>query len=162
MTTAEATIKLRELIGEARVAMATTSTPAGELHSRPLTIGSIDDDGTFRFLVDATASWVTGLRHADPINLAITNDDDKVWLSVAGTIRVAEDPATVHRLWSPEGERFFPGGVDDPNLRVLVVDPTTAEYWDAPASRIERLAMKASSLLGRHADPGRSGSIDLH
>ena len=161
MTTAAATIKIRELIGDARVAMVTTVTPAGELHSRPLTIGAVDDDGTFRFLVDAKASWVGGLRYGDAINLAITNDDDKVWVSVAGTVSVTDDRATAHRLWSPEAEPYFPDGVDDPNLRVLEVQPTTAEYWDAPASRIERLVVKAGSLFGRQPTPGERGSIDL-
>lgn len=141
--------------------MATTVTPAGELHSRPLTIGAIDDDGTFRFLVDASASWVGGLRHGEAMNLAITNDDDKVWVSVAGTASVTDDRAAAHRLWNSEAERFFSGGVDDPNLRVLELDPTTAEYWDAPSSRIERLAVKAGSLLGRQGSSGESGSIDL-
>ncbi len=161
MTTAEATIKLRELIGDVRVAMATTVTPAGELHSRPLTIGAIDDDATFRFLVDGSASWVSGLRHGEAMNLAITNDDDRVWLSVAGTVSITDDQAAAHRLWGPEAEQFFPDGLDDPNLRVLEVTPSTAEYWDAPSSTIARLAVKAGSLIGRQATPGESGSIDL-
>lgn len=161
MTTADATIKLRELIGEAEVAMATTAAPSGELHSRPLTLDTIDDNGAFQFLVDANASWVAGLRHRDAINLAITNDDDKVWLSVAGTVLVTEDRAAAHRLWRPEYERYFPEGVDAPNLRVLIVEPTTAEYWDVPSSRIERLAVKANSLLGRDQSAGASGSLDL-
>ena len=161
MTTAQAIIKLRELIGESNVAMATTGTPAGELHSRPLTLGSIDDDGTIQFLVDIGAAWVAGLRHGDAINLSITNDDDKVWVSIAGTASVVEDRATAHRLWSPEYDTFFTDGLDSPTLRVLVVDPSTAEYWDAPSSRIERLAVKANALLGRQGGPGESGTLDL-
>jgi hypothetical protein len=126
--------------------------------------------------VDSTGIGVMAgaLRRLEPVGgrLELRHGDSEVVASVHGEIDadncrefgalLLEDTAGPHRLWSPEGDRFFPGGVDDPNLRVLVVDPTTAEYWDAPASRIERLAMKASSLLGRHADPGRSGSIDLH
>ncbi len=141
--------------------MATTATPAGELHSRPLTIGSIDDDGTVRFLVDAQASWVAGLRHGDSMNLAVTNNDDSVWVSIAGEASISEDQATTHRLWNPAAEAFFPGGLDDPNLRVLELTPSTAEYWDAPSSTIERLAIMAGALVGRKSSPGESGSIDL-
>lgn len=45
MTTSDAIIELRELIGDARIGMLTTVAPSGEPHSRPLTIGEVDDRG---------------------------------------------------------------------------------------------------------------------
>lgn len=161
MATADAIIKLRELVGETKVVMVTTGTPGGELHSRPLTLGSIEDDGTMTFLIDSRAAWVSGLHHMEPINASIANDDDKVWVSVAGKARVGEDRATVHRIWNPAAEAFFPDGVESDNLRILHLEPSTVEYWDAPASRVARLAFMASSLLGRSTDPGESGTLDL-
>ena len=161
MPTADAIIKLRELIGDSRVAMVTTGTPGGELHSRPLTLGSVDDDGSLVFLVDKRADWVSGLQHGEAVNASVSNDDDKVWVSMAGRARLGEDRATIDRVWNPAAEAFFDEGIDSPHLRVLTVEVTTVEYWDAPASRVARLAMMASSLLGRANPPGESGSIDM-
>ena len=161
MATSDAIIKLRQLIGDARVAMVTTGTPSGELHSRPLTLGSVDDDGTLVFLVDSRADWVAGLQHGEPVNASITNDDDQVWVSIAGNASVGEDRATIDRLWSPAAAAFFDGGQDSPYLRVLSIESATVEYWDAPSSRVERLVTMAGTLLGRSSSPGESGSIDL-
>ncbi|MEL7158414.1 MAG: pyridoxamine 5'-phosphate oxidase family protein [Actinomycetota bacterium] len=160
MATADEIIKLRELIGDTDVVMVTTGTPSGELHSRPLTLGSIEDDGTLTFLVDRRADWVAGVQFGQATNIALANDDDKVWISIAGHARIGEDRATIDRLWSPAVETFFDGGVDSPDLRVLFVEPTIAEYWDAPSGPVQRLLTLASSLLGR-STPDSSGSIEL-
>lgn len=162
MTTSDAIIKLRELIGEARVGMLTTETPAGELHSRPLTVGEIDDNGNLHIIVDADADWVRGLKAGEQINLSIINDDDRVWVSVAGKATVHEDRAKIHRLWTPAADLFFSGGADSPNARLLTIAATTADYWDAPSGAVQRLVVIAKAALGdATAKLGDSGSIDL-
>lgn len=162
MTTADATIKLRELVGDQRVAFLTTSAQNGELHARPLTLADIDDQGNMLFLVDANADWVQGIGFNESVNLSIANADDKTWVSVAGTAMVGVDRAAIHRLWSPEASAFLAGDADGPFVRLLTVMPSSAEYWDAPSTRIARLAVMARAALGdKSAKMGESGSIDL-
>jgi general stress protein 26 len=161
MTIAEATIRLRELIGNAPVAMVTTGDARGELHSRPLVLGSVEDDATLTFVVDARADWVAGLRYGDPVNVSISDEDHKLWVSIAGTGSSSDDRATIDRLWSPAAADFFPDGPDSPHLRVLLVESRSAEYWDEPSSRVQRLMTKAGSLLRRDSAVGESSSIDM-
>ncbi len=142
--------------------MLTTATPGGELHSRPLTLGELDDDARLVFLVDATSDWVAGLQVDEAVNVGFSDEDDKVWVSVAGRASIGEDRATIHRLFTPAAKAFFPDGPESPNLRVLAVAATTAEYWDAPASRVQRLVVMASAIVGNvEAGLGDSGKIDL-
>ena len=162
MATSDAVIQLRALVGDASIVMFTSRAPSGELHSRPLTLGEIDDDGNLVFLVDAAADWVAGLRPEDETNASITNDDDRVWLSISGRATVTEDRAMIHRLWTPHATTFFPEGPDSVGIRVLSMQSRAAEYWDAPSSRLHRLAVGASSLLGNPAaKQGESGTIEL-
>lgn len=162
MTTSDAIIRLRELIGDTRVGMLTTSTASAELHSRPLTVAEIDDSGNLNVIVDSESDWVQGMRAGEAVNLSIANDDDKVWVSIAGTAAVHEDRATIHRLWSPAADLFFPEGAESPTARVLVLTATTADFWDAPSSKVQRLAVMAKAVLGdASAKLGDSGSIDL-
>ncbi len=161
MATSDSIIKLRELVGDVTVTMLTTENQAGELHSRPLTLGEIDDSGTLAFLVDRRAGWVSGLRADDQVNISIANEADKVWVSIAGSARISEERAAIHRLWGPNLAPYFPDGVDSPDLRLLSVSASSAEYWDAPSSRVARLAVKAGSLFGRTSKAGDSGSIEL-
>lgn len=162
MATSDAIIRLRELVGEGTIVMLTSETPSGELHSRPLTLSEIDDTGALVFLVDGTADWVAGLRADEQVNVSLADDDGRLWVSIPGRARVGEDQATIHRLWTPAVEVYFPDGVDSPDVRVLSVTAGRVEYWDAPASRVRRLADMAGSLLGRSdSTPGESGTIDL-
>ena len=162
MATSDAIIQLRELVGDATIAMLTSATPSGGLHSRPLTLGEIDDHGNLVFLVDGDADWVRGLKFGEQVNVSLADHDERTWISVAGNASISGDRATIDRLWSPAAELFFPEGKDSPRLRVLEVRAGTVEYWDAPSSRLKMLALAAGAKLGR-ADgrAGDSGSIDL-
>lgn len=48
-----------------------------------------------------------------------------------GTAHVSKDRVLIDQLWSEAWRVWFPGGKDDPNLCLLVVTPTSAEYWDS-------------------------------
>ncbi len=162
MTSADATIKLRELIGDQRVVMLSSIAPSGEIHSRPITLCEVADDGRLWFFVSDNADWVLGLTSEGPVNVAVANDDDQSWVSVAGRASVHHDKATIDRLWSPAASVFFPGGKDDPNLRLLAVDPQTADYWDAPSGRLQQLAIMAmGKVSSERPDLGESGTIDM-
>jgi general stress protein 26 len=163
MTSAAAIIQLRELLGDERIVMLASVAPSGELHSRPLTLAEIDDDGMLVFLVDSAASWVLGLAPNELVNASIVNKSDATWVSVSGTATIDADRASIHRLWSKPAEAFFPDGVDSPNIQVLRLRPSSAEYWDAPAGRVARLVSMAGAIVGAtKTSVGDSGTIDMH
>ncbi len=163
MTNADAIIKLRELIGDQRVVMLSSIAPSGEIHGRPITLCEVADDGRLWFLVSNEADWVTGMAPESRVNVAVANDDSQTWVSIAGEGSIHDDKARVDRLWSPAAAIFFPGGQDDPNLRLLAVDPQTAEYWDAPTGKLQRLATAAiGKIAGERPDVGESGTIDMN
>ena len=43
---------------------------------------------------------------------------------------IVHEPSRVRQLWREPFRTWFPGGPDDPDLRLLVVEPRLAEYWD--------------------------------
>jgi hypothetical protein len=63
-----------------------------------------------------------------------------------GTARLFRDPEKMRQLWTPWVEPWFPYGLDDPDLGLLEVTVEDAEYWHAPASRMQRLFGLASAL----------------
>ena len=58
----------------------------------------------------------------------------------------AVDAAKVKELWSPIHKAWFPKGVDDPNLGLLRVDVSKAEYWDSPSGKLVQLLGFAKAL----------------
>ena len=57
-------------------------------------------------------------------------------MSVSGKASIVADKAKIAELWSPAMNIFFPGGKDDPNLRLIRVRAESAEYWDGPGTVI--------------------------
>jgi len=162
MTSADAIIKLRQLIDDQRVVMLSSIAPSGEIHGRPITLCEVADDGRLWFLVSNEADWVAGMAAGSAVNVGVANNDEQTWVSIAGPASVHHDKARVDRLWSPAASIFFPGGKDDPNLRLLAVEPQTAEYWDAPSGRLQQLALMAlGKISSDRPDLGDSGTIDM-
>ncbi len=159
MTTKDDIITLRKLVPDHRVAMLTTTTPSAELHSRPTTTQEIDDDGRFWFIVSSAADWVAGLSADEPVNLGFTDDDNRTWVSVAGTARILEDKARVDRYRAADDSSHR---IDDAHVRLLQVTPTTIEYWDAPSGRIQAIAMRVARTIGSpDSTVGTSGKLSI-
>lgn len=124
--------QLAELIRDVDVAMFTTIAADGRLVSRPLGTQEVEFDGDLWFATEADSPKVAEIA-ADPrVNVAYASRSKNTYVSVSGRARVVDDRARIDALWSPAMKLFFPGGKDDPNLRLIHVSAESAEYWDGP------------------------------
>lgn len=127
--------KIAELIKGIPVAMLTTVTEDGHLHSRPMATQVIPLKGEILFLTGEHSGKVDEVRKEHEVALTYTGNHTFVTVSGRGTI--SNDRSLVKRLWMPIFEARFPGGVDDPEIRVLHIEIDTAEYWEtAPNSPV--------------------------
>ena len=125
-----AATKAVELLRKARLVMLTTVSAGGELQSRPMTIQQVEDDGDLWFFLGASSQQARAIE-ADPrVNVAIGHTD--WWLSVSGRGQLIRDRAKTDELWNREVDAWFSGGKDDPDVALLRVETTSAEYWDSP------------------------------
>jgi general stress protein 26 len=158
----DAISRLAELIRGIRFTMMTTLTHYGELHSRPMATQDREFDGTLWFFTSAECAKVHDLAEHSQVNLAYSDPDNNRYVSIAGRATVLRDPARARELWSPLHKAWFPKGVDDPDLRLIRVDVTSAEYWDAPSSKMVQLVGFAKSLItGQPYRPGENQSVQI-
>jgi general stress protein 26 len=150
--------KLADLIAEAGIAMLATAEPDGTLRSRPLATLEMDSEGKLWFFTAMSSGKVSEIDQHRKVNLSYVNLDKQDYVSVSGHARLFRDPEKMRELWTPWVEPWFPGGLDDPDLGLLEVTVDDAEYWDAPASKTQRLFGLAKALtsgktdrLGEHA-----------
>lgn len=126
----QAAAKVVELLRDTRFVMLTSLGTAGDLLSRPMTIQEVTDDGDLWFFIGANTDQARALA-ADPrVNVGVSGNG--AWVSVAGTGHLSTDRATIDRLWNSWVDAWFPGGKDDPNVALLRVEASSAEYWDSP------------------------------
>jgi general stress protein 26 len=150
--------KLADLIDETGIAMLTTEEPDGSLRSRPLATLQMDSAGKLWFFTALSSGKVGEIDQHRRVNLSYANVGKQDYVSVSGHARLFRDPEKMKELWTRWVEPWFPEGLDDPDLALLEVTVDDAEYWDAPASKTERLFGLAKALstgstdqLGEHA-----------
>ena len=144
--------KLADLIAEAGIAMLATAEPDGTLRSRPLATLEMDSEGKLWFFTAMSSGKVSEIDQHRKVNLSYVNLDKQDYVSVSGHARLFRDPEKMRELWTPWVEPWFPEGLDDPDLGLLEVTVDDAEYWDAPASKTQRLFGLAKALSSGKTD----------
>jgi len=124
---------LAELLRGIEVAMFTTIAADGRLVSRPLGTQEVEFDGDLWFVTGASSPKVAEIAANPRVNVAYAAPERNTYVSVAGRAQVLEDRDKVEQFWSPAMQVFFPGGKDDPELRLVHVRAESAEYWNSPA-----------------------------
>ena len=152
--------KLADLVGQATIAMLTTAEPDGTLRSRPLATLEMDSEGKLWFFIAMSSGKVGEIDQHRKVNLSYVNLDKQDYVSISGHARLFRDPEKMRELWTPWVEPWFPDGLDDPDLGLLEVTVDDAEYWDAPASKTQRLFGLAKALSSGKTDRlGEHGTV---
>jgi general stress protein 26 len=131
--------RVAELVEEIRFAMLTTEEADGALRSRPMSTMQMDSNGDLWFFTGLSSAKVGECEHHREVNLSYMRSDKQDYLSISGTASIVRDKDKMKQLWTAWVKPWFPQGVDDPDLALLKVSITHAEYWDAPGSTAKRL-----------------------
>jgi general stress protein 26 len=160
--TREGLRELWEKIRDVRVAMLTTAAADGRLHSRPMYTQQEELPDGLWFLTSRTSEKAREVMDEHDVNLAYADPGKNLYVSVAGRGRLVDDRAKARELWNRMNEAFFPGGPDDPDLVLLHVEPTSAEYWEGPSGKVQQLfAVARTMVTGDARDMGENEEIEL-
>ena len=149
--------ELCRLIEPIPVAMLSNIDAEGALVSRPMAALEVDAAGAVWFFVDLRSSRVEFLR---VVNLSFVDGARGTYVSLLGRGEIRSDRSHVERLWTPMAKPWFPEGPASTNLALLKFVPHTAEYWDAPNSKMVRMfAMAASVVAGKPIGMGDHATL---
>ena len=125
--------RIWDIVEKARVGMLTTQFSGG-LRARPLQARPDRDAGIIWFITDVRGAKDDEIGAAHDVGLVFVDERDRVYLSVTGRASVVRDAAKTKEVWTETDDIWLPGGPDDPNVRLLRMQPVTAELWDGPSS----------------------------
>lgn len=149
--------RLNGMIDAVEIAMLTSLGEDGSLHSRPMTVQSVQDDGTVWFFTSAGASATYESEENCRVNVSYVDAKRSIFISISGTASVSDDREKMERLWDPRLSAWFPKGLEDPEMRLLCVAIDRAEYWDVAQNALALLAGVA-----RKAITGKAEGIGTH
>jgi general stress protein 26 len=151
---------IRSIIDAAKVAVLTTTSPSGELHSRPLAV--LDDvfEGSIWFFTQDPSPKSEDIAANPEVNVAYA--DGKGYLSIAGTATIEHNPTRIDQLWNPMAEAWFENGRDDPSVALLRVDARSAEYWSSDKPGVVRAFEIAKAIITKsQPDVGENRTVSL-
>ena len=156
--------RLWDLIKDIKFAMFTTKHGNGHLHSRPMTTqnGKIDEDSSLWFFMSRQGEVVKDIAAEPGVAVVYADTDADDYVSVSGQARVVEDMAKKQELWNKMTEAWFPGGVDDPDLALVQVSITHADYWEAKDNKLTQLFKMAKAAVTGHPPTDMSEHGRVH
>jgi general stress protein 26 len=152
-----------ELVDRATICMFTTMTADGRHVSRPMAVQEVEFDGDLWFFAYADSAKVVEIASNPQVNVAFSNTKQSEWTSIAGTAEVVHDRTKAEQLWSKTLKTWFPDELETPGLVLIKVHADTAEYWDAPSSKVLRLLGAARATVTRDPDkfPAENEEVTL-
>lgn len=123
-------------------------TKAGDqLRSRPVAAYPSEDVSTIYVLTDVNSHKDDEIEVNPQVNLAFAHPGNHSYVSLTGTAYVSNDRAKIKELWNPYAKAWW-SGPDDPNIRLLKIDPKSAEFWDSPGKIVSTVLMAFKAITG--------------
>ena len=154
--------RLWEMIKGIRFGMLTHRHGDGGLHAHPLTTMNkeLGQKGVLYFFVSKSTEVGQRLRSDGNVNVSYADPNKDIWVSISGRATISEDRDAIERLFNPMAKAWFPGGPTDPDLELVEVHITHAEYWDVKESKVTQLyKMAAAAVSGERPHMGEHKEV---
>lgn len=158
-TLSKDTDRVWELAKKISVAMI-ASWDGKSLHSRPMSAHIARDENTFYFLTDKTDKKTQDLKQYPTVCMAFGDASDMKYVSITGEATVSDDRAKIKDLWSVWAKAWW-DSPDDPNICVLKIVPTQAEYWDTPGKIVATVKMAVAAATNTRPEIGDNKKVAM-
>jgi len=127
--------KLKQMVGRCRVGMLGISNEGG-MHFSPMSHVDIDDEGNLWFFASKETSKELGPQNNANIHITYTQESNSLFLSIEGIAHLNANKEKMRELFNPYVKAWFPKGLDDPAISLLVVQPKEVEYWTSDDRKV--------------------------
>ena len=153
--------KLWEMMKSTKFAMLTTE-DGDDLRARPMAASQRAFDGTLWFFTKASSHKVDEVGSDHRVGVTYADPKLQNYVSLSGHATLVQDKAAIDAHWSDILTTWFPNGKDDPDVALLRVEVTKAEYWDAPNSKmVHAYGYLKAKLTGTPPAAGENEKVSL-
>ncbi len=133
---------LLEMLKDFTESMLVTHSTGGRLEGRPMSVADVGESAELWFCAGIDSGKAAQIA-GDP-EVAVIMQGKTKFLSVSGRARITKDKAQIDRLWQESWKLWFPDGKTDPDLCLIVVTPSEAQWWDNSGVRGLKFAFEAA------------------
>jgi general stress protein 26 len=128
------------------------------LRARPMAAQVRPETKTIFFLTDARTHKDDEIASDNHVCLTFSDSSNQIYVSCTGTAEISNNRQQISELWSMVAGAWW-DSKDDPNIRVLSVTPTQAEFWDTPDLITTNAQSAAKALSGNRPNCGTNGKV---
>lgn len=154
------TTRVYDLMEKIMFCMLTTSAEGGALRARPMAAHVERMENAIYFLTDVESHKDDEIRRSPEVCLAFADSKGQKYVSISGTATVSNDREKIKELFSTPSKAWW-DNADDPSIRVLKIEPQSAEYWDSPGTVVSYIKMFAAAVSNTRPDMGDNAKVDL-
>jgi general stress protein 26 len=152
--------KIREIAKAARICLFGTSPGNHPLDVVPMAVQDVDDAGNLYFLSGRSSEKNRHIAEDARVQLLFANVGDSDYLSLHGLATITDSRAEREKYWTPIAKTWFHGGVDDPEVTVIKVEPAQGYYWDTAHGKAVAMVKTAfGALSGKTTDDSVEGKL---
>ena len=159
----EAVKKIRQMVEASPTCFFCTEIKTGQpFDTRPMAVQEVDDEGNLWFLSANDSHKNNEIQNDDAVQLLFKGSDYADFMTLYGTATVSEDKQKIKELWKPILKTWFTGGIDDPRISVIKVEPLQSYYWDTKHNMAIGLIKKvAGAMIGKTMDDSIEGNLEV-
>jgi general stress protein 26 len=131
-----------------------------KIRSRPMSAHVEPDQHAILFLTDARNHKDDEIARDHHVNLSFADPSGQKYVSVSGIATISNDRARIKQLFSTPAKAWW-DSAEDPNIRLLVVRPEEAEYWDSPGTVVSYVKMAMAAVSGTRPDLGENRKVAI-
>ncbi|HET6345830.1 MAG TPA: pyridoxamine 5'-phosphate oxidase family protein, partial [Myxococcota bacterium] len=138
-------------------AMLTTRHQDGSIHTRPMVIAQLDDDGTAWLMADDRSEKISEIEADAHASLSFQSRAEYATLS--GEISLEHDREQIRRLFQEPWKTYFPHGPEDPHIVLLKLSARLGEFWDNAGIAGIRYVWEAASAYVKGERPHHDDQV---
>lgn len=127
--------KLKQIVGRCRVGMLGMYHEDG-IHFSPMSHVDIDDEGNLWFFTTKETGKTVTARNKNNIFITYAQEVSSTFLSISGKAYLNANREKMRELFNPYVKAWFPKGLDDPSISLLVVHPLEVECWTTDEDKV--------------------------
>lgn len=131
---------IEKTIEDIGVCMLTTINQLGGLHSRPMYVQEIDEEGSLWFFTSSKSNLMEELNKIPIVNVTFSAFGKDKFLSATALAYEVYDRKKMRELWTPALEVWFKEGIETPDITLVRIDLQEVEYWDSPSASFVKVA----------------------
>ena len=154
--------KFKELLKDIHSCILITRALDGELDGRPMATTEVDEEGNLWFFTNDYSKKVKEIAWDNKVYLTFASQAQNSYVVINGIASISNDQEKMKQLWNPLLKAWFPGGLEDPGVALLKIEPYRVEYWEGSSGKaVTGFNILKSIVTGKEYNQGEHERIVL-